>query len=125
MYIQALISLSRSENEDDRNLVRAIYGVVFFGTPHDGMDITSLIPMAGDSSPNRSLIESLSRNNSQVLTAQQRDFHRALGDKGNSEVFCFYETLESPTAQQVGPFNSITIALDKLTPTRINMATGK
>ncbi|KAL7900031.1 hypothetical protein HDV63DRAFT_370169 [Trichoderma sp. SZMC 28014] len=97
---QALISLSRSEKEDDRNLVRAIYGVVFFGTPHDGMDITSLISMTGDSSPNRSLIESLSRNNSQVLTAQQRDFHKALGDKGNSEVFSFYETLESPTAQQ-------------------------
>ncbi|KAL9477147.1 hypothetical protein ACSS6W_006988 [Trichoderma asperelloides] len=98
---QALISLSRSENEDDQNLIRAIYGIVFFGTPHDGMDITSLITMAGDSSPNRFLIESLSRNNSQILTLQQRDFHKALGDKGNSEVFCFYETLESPTAERI------------------------
>ncbi|KAL6887937.1 hypothetical protein GGI43DRAFT_426058 [Trichoderma evansii] len=96
---QALISLSKSENEDDQNLIRAIYGVVFFGTPHDGMDITSLIHTAGDSSPNRFLLESLGRNNSQILTVQQREFHRALGDKGNSEVFCFYETLESPTAQ--------------------------
>ncbi|KAK6449817.1 hypothetical protein FP744_10006067 [Trichoderma asperellum] len=97
---QALISLSRSENEDEQNLIRAIYGIVFFRTPHDGMDITSLITMAGDSSPNRFIIESLSRNNSQILTLQQRDFHKALGDKGNSEVFCFYETLESPTAER-------------------------
>ncbi|KAM0260506.1 hypothetical protein ACHAQJ_002739 [Trichoderma viride] len=53
---QALIFLSRSENEDDQNLIRAIYGVVFFGTPHDSVDISSFIPMTGDSNPNRSLI---------------------------------------------------------------------
>ncbi|EHK49999.1 hypothetical protein TRIATDRAFT_261370 [Trichoderma atroviride IMI 206040] len=97
---QALISLSRSENGHDQSLIRAIYGVVFFGTPHDGMNITSLIHMAGGSSPNRFLIESLNRDNSQVLTIQQRDFHKALGEKGSAEIFCFYETLESPTAQR-------------------------
>jgi hypothetical protein len=80
--------------------------------------------MAGGSSPNRFLIESLSRDNSQILTAQQRDFHKALGDR-DKEVFCFYETLESPTAQQVCPFSSVTIILDRLTLTRIDMATGK
>lgn len=96
---QALISLSRSSISDDQELIRAIYGVVFFGTPHDGMDISSLIPMVGDG-PNRFLVESISRINSQILSIQQRDFHHALGKKGDSEVFCFYETLESPTAQQ-------------------------
>lgn len=96
---QALVSLSRSKNEDDQKLIRAIYGVVFFGTPHHGMDISSLIPMAGDG-PNRSLIESLSSHNSQILTNQHRDFVNALGGEGNAEVFCFYETLRSPTAQQ-------------------------
>lgn len=65
------------------------------------MDISSLIPMAGDG-PNRSLIESLSSHNSQILTNQHRDFVNALGGEGNAEVFCFYETLRSPTAQQVG-----------------------
>lgn len=73
------------------------------------MDIGSLIPMAGDG-PNRFLVESISRINSQTLTIQQRDFHKALGGKGDSEVFCFYETLQSPTAQQVCFFlNNITI----------------
>lgn len=77
-----------------------MYGIVFFGVPHDGMDITSLIPMAGDG-PNRSLIESIGRVNSQVLSVQQREFQTALGAEGDSEVFCFYETLMSPTARRV------------------------
>ena len=77
-----------------------MYGIVFFGVPHDGMDISSLIPMAGDG-PNRFLLESIGRVNSQVLSAQQREFQTALGGEGDSEVFCFYETLMSPTAQQV------------------------
>ncbi|QYT01581.1 DUF676 domain-containing protein [Trichoderma simmonsii] len=96
---QALILLSGSEHKESQTLIRAVYGVVFFGTPHHGMDISSLIPMAGDG-PNRSLIESLSHYNSQILTMQHREFHKVLGDEGESEVFCFYETLKSPTAQQ-------------------------
>lgn len=85
---------------DDKKLIRAVYGVIFFGTPHDGMDISSLIPMVGDG-PNRFLIESISRINSQILSIQQREFHKALGEEGDSEVFCFYETVKSPIAQQV------------------------
>ncbi|KAK0611700.1 hypothetical protein B0T14DRAFT_440669 [Immersiella caudata] len=96
---QTIITLSKSKSEDDLQLIRAIYGIVFFGVPHDGMDISSLIPIVGDG-PNRFLIESISRINSQILSIQQRDFHTALGNKGGCEVFCFYETLESPTAQQ-------------------------
>lgn len=94
------MALSRSKNEDDQNLIRAVYGIVFFGVPHDGMDISSLVPMVKDG-PNRFLIESISHINSQLLTIQQREFHTALGDEGRSEIFCFYETLKSPTARQV------------------------
>ncbi|KAH8694740.1 hypothetical protein BGZ61DRAFT_532780 [Ilyonectria robusta] len=64
---QALISMSRSKNEADTTLVRAVYGIVFFGVPHDGMDISSLIPMVGNG-PNRPLIESIDRFNSMILT---------------------------------------------------------
>lgn len=66
------------------------------------MDITSLIPIAGDG-PNRALVDSLSRVNSLILSMQQRDFHRALGQEGETEIICFYETLQSPTAQKVWP----------------------
>ncbi|KAK3363512.1 hypothetical protein B0T25DRAFT_436789, partial [Lasiosphaeria hispida] len=94
-----MITLSKSKKEDDRQLVRAVYGIVFFGVPHDGMDTSSLIPMVGDG-PNRSLVDSISRINSQILSIQQQEFHTALGSEGDSEIVCFYETVESPTAAQ-------------------------
>ncbi|RYO98636.1 hypothetical protein DL766_001064 [Monosporascus sp. MC13-8B] len=90
---------AKSEDEDDKKLMQAVYGIVFFGVPHDGMDISSLIPMVGDG-PNRFLIESISQINSQILPIQRREFHTALGDKGRSEIVCFYETMKSPTAQK-------------------------
>ncbi|RYP15437.1 hypothetical protein DL765_005711 [Monosporascus sp. GIB2] len=90
---------AKSEDEDDKKLVQAVYGIVFFGVPHDGMDITSLISMVGDG-PNRFLIESIGQSNSQILPILRREFHTALGDKGSSEIVCFYETMKSPTAQQ-------------------------
>ncbi|KAF4987186.1 hypothetical protein FGRMN_10502 [Fusarium graminum] len=100
---QTLISLSKSKHEDDRRLIRAVYGIMFFGVPHDGMDISSLIPMVGER-PNRFLIESISHVNSQILTMQQRAFHTALGEEGDSEIVCFYETEKSPTARKtLGP----------------------
>ncbi|PCD23157.1 hypothetical protein AU210_014680 [Fusarium oxysporum f. sp. radicis-cucumerinum] len=96
---QTLISLSKSKHEDDKRLIRAVYGIMFFGVPHDGMDISSLIPMVGDR-PNRFLIESISHVNSQILSMQQRAFHTALGEEGDSEIVCFYETEKSPTARK-------------------------
>ena len=77
-----------------------MYGIIFFGVPQDGMDINSLIPMV-ENGPNRFLLESIGRINSQMLSIQQREFHKALGTEGESEIVCFYETLKSPTAIQV------------------------
>ncbi|RYP24486.1 hypothetical protein DL765_000506 [Monosporascus sp. GIB2] len=95
---QTMIALSKSKNEDDLRLVQAVYGIVFFGVPHDGMDTSSLIAMVGNG-PNRPLVDSISRINSQILGIQQREFHTVLGSEGDSEIVCFYETVESPTAQ--------------------------
>ena len=64
------------------------------------MAIESLIPMV-ENRPNRFLLESIGNINSQILSIQQREFHKALGEKGKSEVVCFYETLMSPTAKKV------------------------
>ena len=76
-----------------------MYGIVFFGVPNHGMDITSLKPMVRDG-PNRALLESIGRN-SPFLRRQHDDFQKALGTEGESEVVCFYETAESPTPMQV------------------------
>ncbi|KAL7910421.1 ankyrin repeat-containing domain protein [Trichoderma velutinum] len=96
---QLLMSLSKSLDEIDRKLRCAVYGIAFFGVPHDGMDIRSLIPMSGDG-PNRFLLESMGFNSSQILSIQQREFSEALGGQGESEIFSFYETRLSPTALQ-------------------------
>lgn len=64
------------------------------------MDISCLVAMVGDK-PNRFLIESISRDNPQVLREQRRQFDTALGHEGDSEIIRFYETEKSPTAQKV------------------------
>ncbi|CAG9997203.1 unnamed protein product [Clonostachys byssicola] len=81
---QALAELSKSENEVHVKLMQAVHGLVFFGVPNDGMDIKSLIPMAGDG-PNRSLIESLSSSNSQMLRTLHQEFHDILANKPQDE----------------------------------------
>lgn len=47
------------------------------------------------------MVESLSRNNSQILDYLQREFLDVLGPEGKSEVVCFYEDMMSPTGIQV------------------------
>ncbi|PON24619.1 hypothetical protein TGAM01_v206549 [Trichoderma gamsii] len=94
---ETLISLSKSNDEEDQNLLRAVYGIAFFGVPHDGMDIKSLISMAGDG-PNRFLLESIGNQSSQILGIYNRDFPHSLGGQGESKIICFYETRLSPTA---------------------------
>ncbi|RFU77499.1 nacht and ankyrin domain containing [Trichoderma arundinaceum] len=96
---RVLIYLSKSKDEDDQKPMRSVYRIVFFGVPHSGMDIQSLISMVGDG-PNRFLLESLGSTNSQVLSTQQREFLLALGGQGQSEIVCCYETLMSPTAKK-------------------------
>ncbi|KAL7961863.1 hypothetical protein V8C34DRAFT_272684 [Trichoderma compactum] len=95
---KTLITLSTSRSQEDQKLFRAIYGIVFFGVPHSGMDIESLIPMVDDG-PNFPLVKSIGTT-SPVLDQLQEEFHPALGRQGEREVICFYETAESPTAQQ-------------------------
>nr|CEG03560.1 unnamed protein product [Fusarium acuminatum CS5907] len=67
---QFLIILLKATNEDDLKFAKAVYGIVFFGVPYGGVDISSLIPMVEDG-PNRYLIESIGRSDSQT---QQREF---------------------------------------------------
>ncbi len=94
---QALIRMAESGSEAD--LVMRIFGGLFFGVPNDGMDIESLIPIVGDQ-PNRSLLESLSAINSQILRLQKKDFSSFLNQM-KFELFCFYETKLSLTAARV------------------------
>ncbi|KAL7803977.1 hypothetical protein V8C43DRAFT_320587 [Trichoderma afarasin] len=93
---QTLISLYKSKDKEDQKLLRAVYGIAFFGVPHDGMDISSLIPMV-ENGPNRFLLESIGLFSSQILSVQHREFLETLGAQ-ESKIICFYETRMSPTA---------------------------
>ncbi|KAH7305022.1 hypothetical protein B0I35DRAFT_382185, partial [Stachybotrys elegans] len=96
---QVIILMSKSKREEDQELLRAVCGILFFGVPHDGMDIGSLIAMVEDN-PNRFLLESIGNMNPSI--SQHRDFSDALSTNGQCGIVCFYETLTSPTAKRVG-----------------------
>ena len=85
-------------DEIDQANLKSTCGALFFGVPNRGMDIESLIPIVGDQ-PNRALLESLGRN-SEFLRAQAVNFPRVFSFT-DSQVFSFFETLESPTARLV------------------------
>lgn len=100
---QALIRIAESGSGSDfasspPNLHEIILGVLLFGTPNDGLDVESLVPMVNDQ-PNRSLLESL-RPNSMLLKQQKESFSKFL-ERTNFQLTCFYETELSPTAAQV------------------------
>lgn len=97
---QALIRIAEPGFEDGLpSILELITGIVLFGTPNDGLDIESLVPMVNNQ-PNRSLLESLSFKNSQVLRRQRHEFSKIL-ERTKLQLFCLYETEESPTAIQV------------------------
>ena len=83
----------------DHALLDTIYGAAFFGVPSQGMDISSLLPMVREQ-PNEDLLRSLGKE-SQILRNQCRKFPKAFEYQGSSEIICFYETVESPTAVSV------------------------
>lgn len=83
-----------------RPLARAVYGIFFFGVPHDGMEITALRRLVGDSW-DRALVESLSSKNSESLSSLSSAFKESAAEFPNLKVHCFYETDFSPTLQEV------------------------
>lgn len=97
---EALIRIAEPSSKDGLpNLLDMIRGILLFGTPNDGLDIESLIPMVNDQ-PNRLLLESLNPKSSQVLRRQRQAFWKVL-ERTNLQLFCLYETEQSPTATQV------------------------
>lgn len=97
---QALIRIAEPGFENGLpNLLDMITGTLLFGTPNDGLDIESLVPMVNNQ-PNRFLLESLNCKNSQVLRRQRQEFSKVL-ERAKLQLFCLYETELSPTATQV------------------------
>lgn len=87
------------KNEEDREFLRNLAGILLFGVPSQGMAIKSLQPMVGDG-PNRQLLESLSVD-SAFLQNQSEMFLKTLTlPFVNFDIVSFYETKMSQTAKQ-------------------------
>lgn len=84
-------------DEEDASILNSISGFLFFGVPHQGMAIESLVPLVQDN-PNRSLLESLNKN-SALLRRLEKEFSNAFGAR--CPIVSFYETEKSPTAVEV------------------------
>lgn len=109
-----MITPAANQHGVHENLLRAVRGIIFFGVPHDGMDIHGLKEMAGNKL-NRSLIESLSNENSAILKRLRGDFNALLEKFAYMDIFCFYETEMSSTPSQVYPPHSFSVAAVKQT----------
>lgn len=88
----------------DSTILHSIRGILFFGTPHAGMNIGSLAQMA-QGRPNRKLVESLAIN-STTLKILDDKFHTAIRLLNPvPELIAFFETKLSPSARKVATFH--------------------
>jgi hypothetical protein len=85
-------------DETGTSILNSICGFLFFGVPHQGMAIESLVPLVKDQ-PNRGLLESLGKNSALLIRLEQ-DFKNAFGER-HIPIISFYETEKSPTAVKV------------------------
>jgi hypothetical protein len=85
-------------DEEDASILNSISGFLFFGVPHRGMTIESLVPLVKEN-PNRNLLESLSKT-SALLPRLEKEFSNAFGARP-SRIVSFYETEKSHTAVEV------------------------
>jgi hypothetical protein len=79
-------------------VLKATYGILFFGCPNRGMNIESLISMC-EGQPNLSFLHTL-RPDSPILRQLNRDWPTAF-PYVDSKIIAFYETHLSPTAVKV------------------------
>ncbi|KAL0937157.1 uncharacterized protein CTRU02_206888 [Colletotrichum truncatum] len=95
---EAIIRLKGETGEACSQILDSITGFVFFGVPHQGLAIESLVPLVKNQ-PNRSLLESLTKN-SALLQRLDKEFHSAIAAKSPT-IVAYYETETSPTAVEV------------------------
>jgi hypothetical protein len=84
------------------------HGLLFFGVPNSGIELStlrSILAMAGDQ-PNEAFLHSLG-SGQELIRTQRRRFEEAFSRKEfpDSQIFCYYETVLSPTAKMVGAFS--------------------
>ena len=95
-------------DEKDKANSQAVRGILFFGVPSQGMDISSLLGMV-KGKVNEHFLQGL-RHDSDTLRNQHREFCIKFPYK-SCKIMSFYETEYSPTAQKVHHIGSIKVEL--------------
>ncbi|OJD33672.1 uncharacterized protein BKCO1_2800031 [Diplodia corticola] len=99
---EALCQMSEGKNVEEKGILKSLQAVLLFGTPNQGMNIESLIPMV-DGQANELFVRSLGCDSAE-LRRQGIVWHRVFVERRDDkitpllEVFSFYETMNSPTA---------------------------
>ena len=96
---QALLQMAISEDEDDARHLKETFDILFFGVPNQGMELSSLYPMA-HGQLNMAFLSTLDRN-SVHLQNLVTEFNRIV--LSDTRIMSFYETCTSPTARQESP----------------------
>ena len=96
---EAMVQMVSGSNADSRNF-KATFGILFFGVPNQGMDISSLLSMVRGQ-PNLHFLSTLSKD-AGFLQGLIEKFQTTFAFQ-DSHIYSFYETNTSPTAKEGEP----------------------
>lgn len=94
---RALILLAHEENDEDKTLLDSVKGLVFFGVPHRGMEISHLRAMV-EKQPNEDLINKTLSPDSVLLPQLHKEFTK-IASRIKKDIKFVYETAESQTTE--------------------------
>lgn len=103
---EALCQMAANQTPDDKAVLKSLRGILFFGTPNQGMNIKSLIPMV-ESQANEEFLRSLGTDSAD-LRRQAQQWSKVVDTPHSDilshklEIISYYETSTSPTALKVG-----------------------
>ena len=96
---EAMVQMVSGSDADSRNF-KATFGILFFGVPNQGMDISSLLSMVRGQ-PNLHFLSTLSKDGG-FLQSLIEKFQTTFTFQ-DSHIYSFYETNTSPTAKEGEP----------------------
>ena len=96
---EAMVQMVSGNDADSRNF-KATFGILFFGVPNQGMDISSLLSMV-HGQPNLHFLLTLSKDGG-LLQSLIEKFQATFAFQ-DSHIYSFYETDMSPTAKEGEP----------------------
>ena len=96
---EAMVQMFSGSDADSRNF-KATFGILFFGVPNQGMDISSLLSMVSGQ-PNLHFLSTLSKDGG-LLQSLIEKFQATFAFQ-DSHIYSFYETDMSPTAKEGEP----------------------